>query len=265
MTWQWPPAGETVLDSAHGVAVTWAGNGRYTVWSHHPSGRWVENRVWQGPRGDADAVEAAAARLVAEQLGGRNKPVTVSSTGDEDVPRLARWRSDEDYLVSSPEVCGTEGCSCGKKRDVLIVAPEDTPVSWGPLAAEAAVEAGWEREAAARSQAGGWIIPAVVPEPDGDDGPTEAEAPWGVLPSQKQMAAQRDADYGHPGPNFTTTAAMWSEYINAKYGTALRLDTDDVPAMNVLQKVARQARRQKRDNWDDISGYADTAVMAAPQ
>lgn len=231
-----PPIGEWQMQSAHGLAVTTNGAGRFTVWKESQRGGWTESKVWRGPHGTGDEAEAAADKLLARTLADMAGHPSVLPLGS------SRRRPDEDYL------------------------PDD----WGPQAAERAVQDGWEREAEAR---GVTIVnvtaPAPTPEPDtvccgeGCCDSDAKQAPWGVLPSERQMAAQRDADYGDPGPNFTTTAAYWREHVKAKYGLDVPFDTDDVPAMNVLQKLSRQARKPKRDNWDDISGYADTAVMAS--
>lgn len=214
-----------VLVDGHGVACAWDGGNRYTVWSLHPSGRWVENLVRRGPAGPDHAVDGFAASLVAQQLSGRNQPVTINPTQQD------RWRSDEDFLHQPP---GLEVKSHTTVRGD----------GWGPAAAERLVEAGWEAEAAAR------------------DTRPRRSAPV-VLPSQKRMAAVRDADYGHPRPNFTTTGAYWQQHVRAKHGVDVPFDVDDVAVMNVLQKLSRQAYGPKPDNWDDVSGFADTAVMAS--
>lgn len=60
---RWPPEGEDLLLIAHGFAVTWDEAGRYIVWVQHPSGRWIENRIWQGPRDPAEAHTAAMGQV----------------------------------------------------------------------------------------------------------------------------------------------------------------------------------------------------------
>ena len=55
---------------------------------------------------------------------------------------------------------------------------------------------------------------------------------------------------------------MWNAYLLAKYGPGCAvLDLNDVPALNILQKMAREMFRHKRDNLRDIAGYAATAQM----
>lgn len=319
MSGEFPPAGEQVMDEAHGLIVTWDGNNKYTTWSRHPAGKVVEKTAWWGPmvvsrheatRLAGQQLAAAIARLphapVADPINliAEEDPDTVTTTETE-----PRWHSDDDVPCTRrpvDECCGVSGCSCDKTRVTVVPTPGGGGLTvqkmadWGPAAAEAAVEDGWEREAAAR---GGAVPPgsgdalflhelhlhelpagvgqalrtrgagmldtmtvaAPEPEPESDDGceQSEPEPPWGHLPSERQMAAVRDADYGHPGPNFQTIADMWSAWLSARHGVTITLTTDDVGALNVLQKLAREARNQKNDNLDDAVGYADAWRLAA--
>lgn len=337
------PKGEWLLTSVHGVAVTWNRGGRYTVWNEHPTGRWVESRVWEGPR--EDGVDAAADRLCAEELAKRkHAPVTVTS--EPAAPRRERWKSDEDYLASSgpapeprlpgqarmsmfdPESnCGSPGCFCGPDRGRFEHVPVDRgesapaglqlPADWGPDKAEEAVQDGWSRVAEqriavipvptidtvklekARAEASTTVctdevcqcrgvaveVTPVIGEGDEpvesgpfvrsvlaatlalgrdlpDEGQSDQEQAPVLLPSQKQMAAVRDADYGHPRENWATIAAMWSAWLSARHGVTINLTVDDVGALNMLQKLAREARNPKDDNLDDSVGYADAWRMA---
>lgn len=73
---------------------------------------------------------------------------------------------------------------------------------------------------------------------------------------------ERNKDYGHPLDNHSTTAQMWSAYINRKFGTNISLDAEDVCWLNILQKASRDANLRKRDNWVDAAGYAGNIEMA---
>lgn len=72
---------------------------------------------------------------------------------------------------------------------------------------------------------------------------------------------ERNKAYGHPLDNHSTTAAMWSSYLERKYGMEEILDARDVCMMNILQKVSRDANMEKRDNVVDIIGYGGNIDM----
>jgi len=74
---------------------------------------------------------------------------------------------------------------------------------------------------------------------------------------------QRSKDYGHPSQHFQNIAELWNAYIGVKIihqnGSA-HLNTIDIAALNILQKIARVATNQQHmDSWVDIAGYAATA------
>lgn len=70
------------------------------------------------------------------------------------------------------------------------------------------------------------------------------------------VGGDRQASYGTPLANHTVTAALFSAYLDAKYGEKGTLDADDVCWFNILQKCARDAFKPKRDNLVDVAGYA---------
>lgn len=72
---------------------------------------------------------------------------------------------------------------------------------------------------------------------------------------------ERMAQYGHPIDNFRAIAAYWRTHVERKHGIAVDFDPDDVGAMMILLKLARDANQPKADNLDDISGYADCLRM----
>lgn len=72
----------------------------------------------------------------------------------------------------------------------------------------------------------------------------------------------RNADYGHPLDNHSTTAALMTAFLQRKYGAAVSLDADDVCIFNVLQKVSRLANTPgHRDSLVDIGGYVGCVEM----
>lgn len=70
---------------------------------------------------------------------------------------------------------------------------------------------------------------------------------------------KRNADYGDPLEDFTTTAAFWQTYLSrimARRG-ALELLPHDVAAMMMLLKLARLTwTPEEKDHWKDALGYA---------
>lgn len=65
---------------------------------------------------------------------------------------------------------------------------------------------------------------------------------------------ERGEDYGKPGDHFAITIGL----VNAAFARKLRepLTTADWPIIMVLDKIAREQHKPKRDNACDIAGYA---------
>lgn len=61
--------------------------------------------------------------------------------------------------------------------------------------------------------------------------------------------------------DFTCTAGMLRHYLLSKYGADLPLEAEDIPIIQILVKVSRQSRHHKKDNLDDLCGYANTIHM----
>lgn len=75
-----------------------------------------------------------------------------------------------------------------------------------------------------------------------------------------KVYGDREADYGHPIHNHTTTAALWAAFLNgvtaASGAPDVVLAPEHVALMQILAKVGRQVHRPKHDNLVDIAGYA---------
>jgi hypothetical protein len=92
------------------------------------------------------------------------------------------------------------------------------------------------------------VVDADTKEPVTDHANVLEEATSVVL-------GDRRAFYGPPKINHTRTAAMWSAYLG------VQVTPHQVCLMNILQKISRDANRQKIDNLVDIAGYALNAEM----
>lgn len=73
--------------------------------------------------------------------------------------------------------------------------------------------------------------------------------------AQSIVDGPRRDDYGHPAVNHGRTAALWSAYLGVE------VSARQVCMLNILQKVGRDAHREKRDNLVDIAGWARNAEL----
>ena len=74
-----------------------------------------------------------------------------------------------------------------------------------------------------------------------------------LLDEAAQIVKDRGQFYGPPGENHERTAAMWSAYLDVPISAV------DVCALNILQKMSREANCHKRDNFLDVAGFAANA------
>ena len=74
------------------------------------------------------------------------------------------------------------------------------------------------------------------------------------------VSGDRGPQYGHPAANFTMTADLWNAWLKPRFDS-IDLEPEDVAAMMVLLKMARQSNRPKRDNLTDVCGYTKTWDM----
>src|SRR4029078_1572014 len=68
----------------------------------------------------------------------------------------------------------------------------------------------------------------------------------------------READYGHPLNNFTSTALQWTGYFQPKLLPKTIITPVDIGMAQILAKVSREQHRHKFDNILDTAGYAST-------
>lgn len=70
---------------------------------------------------------------------------------------------------------------------------------------------------------------------------------------------KRNADYGDPLTDFTTTAAFWQNYLRriSERRGKLEILPHDVAAMMMMLKLARLTwTPNEKDHWKDAIGYA---------
>ena len=65
----------------------------------------------------------------------------------------------------------------------------------------------------------------------------------------------RARDYGHPRDNFRRIADLWNAYVSHMPDDQPGITPEDVAAMMILMKIARQQHTPKDDNLVDIAGY----------
>jgi hypothetical protein len=77
-----------------------------------------------------------------------------------------------------------------------------------------------------------------------------------ILQEADQLTSKDRHDaYGGPKTNFELVAQYWSVWKGVPFSP------EDVGMFNILQKVAREQFKHKRDNLTDIAGYARTLEM----
>lgn len=77
------------------------------------------------------------------------------------------------------------------------------------------------------------------------------------------VCGPRNSYYGNPNDNHARTAELWVVYLRHLNGRTV--DARDVAALNILQKLARDLHRRKRDNMVDIAGWAANAEACCPE
>jgi hypothetical protein len=86
----------------------------------------------------------------------------------------------------------------------------------------------------------------------------EERAPFGAWDyepitdkARRLVFGERGEKYGHPVPEATRIALLWSAYLT------FDVKPEDYPVMMMLVKIAREAHAHQTDNLIDIAGYAE--------
>ena len=118
-----------------------------------------------------------------------------------------------------------------------------------------AVLKGWEQSAGARLEVA-MARELDLPVVDSETGQPVTH-PANVLEEATSVVlGDRRHFYGHPKVNHGRTAEMWSAFLG------IPITARQVCLLNILQKISRDANRQKRDNLVDVAGYALNAEMS---
>lgn len=75
------------------------------------------------------------------------------------------------------------------------------------------------------------------------------------MSTTKTLVKTRGSDYGHPKEDFGRTARLWSIIKGVEF------TPEDVALFMICVKLSREVHKHKKDNLDDIQGYAETAKM----
>ena len=79
------------------------------------------------------------------------------------------------------------------------------------------------------------------------------------------LIQERQQDYDIPARDFKKSGLMLSGFgfrcIDSKTGETRMIEAKDIPVMMILIKLSRESYKHKRDNTDDIQGYARTLQM----
>lgn len=81
----------------------------------------------------------------------------------------------------------------------------------------------------------------------------------------KHTCGDRDKEYGSPITNLSNVAALWSAYLDGKYGNQkFNISAEDVAWLNTLQKIARTfSGKVKQDTYEDAAAYSAIAGECA--
>lgn len=76
------------------------------------------------------------------------------------------------------------------------------------------------------------------------------------------VSKDRKEDYGDVLKDFTRTSTIWSSLLEDRLKS--NLTPVDVAVMMIALKLSRTAfKKDKRDNWVDIAGYAHLADLCS--
>lgn len=76
--------------------------------------------------------------------------------------------------------------------------------------------------------------------------------------ADRLVSTDRQEQYGHPGEDFSRTAAMWEPILGLLPGS---ISPEKVAMCMIAVKLSRLCNSIKRDTIVDIAGYAKTIDM----
>ncbi len=80
----------------------------------------------------------------------------------------------------------------------------------------------------------------------------------------KLTAGDRNETYGTPHTNFSNIAALWTAYLQQKYGISSTISPEDIAWLNTLQKMARtMSGVYTEDTYTDAAVYSAIAGEVA--
>lgn len=77
-----------------------------------------------------------------------------------------------------------------------------------------------------------------------------------ILDEVKAVLEEREANYDDPARNFKRIADIWTIQLEGVLGEGQRVTPEKVAELMIGMKLAREMHQHKRDNYDDIIGYA---------
>ena len=77
-----------------------------------------------------------------------------------------------------------------------------------------------------------------------------------ILDEVKTVLEEREANYDDPARNFKRIADIWTIQLECVLAEGQRITPEKVAELMIGMKLAREMHQHKRDNFDDIVGYA---------
>ncbi len=77
-----------------------------------------------------------------------------------------------------------------------------------------------------------------------------------ILDEVKTVLEEREANYDDPARNFKRIADIWTIQLEGVLADGQSITPEKVAELMIGMKLAREMHQHKRDNYDDIIGYA---------
>lgn len=91
----------------------------------------------------------------------------------------------------------------------------------------------------------------------GISGPTpEPRTAAEILNEVRAVLEERERNYDDPVRNFTRIADIWTIQLEGVLADGQSITPEKVAELMIGMKLAREMHQHKRDNYDDIIGYA---------